>query len=93
MSELRKEVNSLLYWSQEIIDLCTQEINKNVESRIANIIEMHRNSPMGDRLKIVSELAAIYNPIINNRIVSYFLQKELGISKKNIDLDKIRSQL
>ena len=57
MSELKKEVNNLLFWSQDIIDLCTQEINKNIEGRIANIIEMHHNSPMGDRLKIVSKLA------------------------------------
>jgi hypothetical protein len=92
MSELRKLVNNLLYWSQEIIDLCSQEVNKNVEGRIANIIEMHRRTPMGDRLNIVGEIASIYNPIIRNRIASYFLQKELGISK-NIDLAKIKSQL
>jgi hypothetical protein len=47
---------------------------------------------MGDRLNIVSEIASIYNPIIRNRIASYFLQKELGITK-NIDLAKIKSQL
>lgn len=60
---------------------------------LANIIEMHHNSLMGNRIEIVGELAEIHNPIIHNRFVAYVLQKELGIVKQNIDIVKIRSHL